>query len=363
MNDAAFLRVKKLKGCGILAVAAIHNKRTIQVETGTHGSIDPTRSHLNYCLTGQSTAKSVAQLARDLMTAAGVPKLRKDAVRGIEAVFSLPVGTVIDTRAYFTDCLDWAVTYFGSVANILSFDVHLDEAAPHAHGLILPLVNGRMDGSAMLGAKSKLREMQSQFYDRVAKRYGLRKAFSKLTGEAKTRATAQVLTYLRETGDTALQSLAWQSIREAIEGDPGPFLLALGLVAAPELQALKPFAHYVTSKGKGPAKERDESKPKPIGFIEHWVEREQSLCSVGFAHPPAFETHVPAANDSVDTSDFELSIRGSNGRRDGQQKASPRHNSTIGNIATAPRVGNSLDVRPTECELASATYSDEGEDF
>ena len=104
MSGAAFLRIKKLKGGGIITVAARHNKRVIQAEMGATGSIDPTRSSLNETLAGPSTAADVGQLAKDLMTAAGVSKLRKDAVMGLEIVFSLPPGHAFGDRAYFADC-------------------------------------------------------------------------------------------------------------------------------------------------------------------------------------------------------------------------------------------------------------------
>lgn len=51
MSGAAFLRVKKLKGGGIIGVAARHNKREIQAKMGAAGSIDPTRLYLNCALT------------------------------------------------------------------------------------------------------------------------------------------------------------------------------------------------------------------------------------------------------------------------------------------------------------------------
>lgn len=359
MSGAAFLRVAKLKGCGIITVAARHNKREIQAEIGAAGSIDPARSNLNYRLAGPPTADAVALLAKDLMTAAGVVKPRKDAVRAIEAVFSLPVGTIIDTRAYFTDCLAWAAGYFGGLVNIVSFDVHHDEAAPHAHALILPLVDGRMDGSAMIGAKPKMLAMLSQFHDHVAKKYGLRKASSKLTGESKERAAAQVLAHLRETGDAALQSLAWPTIRGCIENDPGPFLLALGLVEVQAQKAIKPFSHFVTSKGKGPAKERDEwrakpigfgqnsSAPKPIGFATVNAEKDQSLCSVGFAHQTPFETPVPATKAACDATEYQRTTEGTFERHDAPRSATSRRNQASCKPADGHSVHSRLTAWPT----------------
>lgn len=163
MSGAAFLRIKKLKGGGIITLAARHNRRVIQEEMGAAGPINPTRSHLNETLKGPSTAADVGQLAKDLMKAAGVGKLRKDAVMGLEIVLSLPPGHAIDDRAYFTACADWAASVFGGPQNVLSVDIHRDEAQPHCHILLLPLVDGRMDGSNLIGGKQKLAAMQQDF--------------------------------------------------------------------------------------------------------------------------------------------------------------------------------------------------------
>ena len=154
----------KLKGGGIITVAARHNRRVIQAEMGATGSIDPTRSHLNETLAGPSTAADVGQLAKDLMTAAGVTRLRKDAVMALEIVFSLPPGHAIDDRAYFNDCAVWAVVYFGGMT--LSVDIHRDEAQDHAHVLLVPLQGGSLQGSDMVGNKKKLTELQAKFFKR-----------------------------------------------------------------------------------------------------------------------------------------------------------------------------------------------------
>lgn len=289
MSGAAFLRIKKLKGGGIIAAAARHNKREIQAEMGATGSIDPTRSRLNYALAGPATAGDVAQLAKDTMTAAGVTKLRKDAVMGLEIVFSLPPGHAIDDRAYFTDCSTWAERYFGGV--ILSVDVHKDEAQDHCHLLLLPLTEGRMAGSDMLGGKQMLMAMHEQFHLDVAARYGLSKAPARLTGASKEAAAKAVLQRLRETGDKALQSKVWATMRDAIERDPVPFLMALSIELLAPAKKLKTFTQIMTSKGKGKSKETN-----PIGFTP--AAKRQTLCSVGFnpkPPPPQAATAPPAA--------------------------------------------------------------------
>ena len=280
MSGAAFLRIKKLKGSGIITVAARHNRRVIQAEIGATGSIDPTLSHLNETLVGPPTAADVGQLAKDLMARAGVGKLRKDAVMGLEIVFSLPPGHTIDDRAYFTDCAAWAGLYFGGAQNVLSVDVHKDENANHCHVLLLPLIENRMDGSNMLGGKQKLMALQRDFHVNVAARYGLSRAPARLSGTAKQLAAKAVLQRLRETSDGVLHSKVWATLREVIENDPARFLEVLGIDQAPTKGPGRTMAQIFTSKGKGLAKEPSN----PIGFVA--PRKRQTLCSVGFAPKP-----------------------------------------------------------------------------
>ncbi|MBC7621731.1 MAG: plasmid recombination protein [Candidatus Saccharibacteria bacterium] len=303
MSGAAFLRVKKLKFDGIILKAARHNKREIQSELGAEGSIDPRRSNLNCGLVGPSTAAGVAGLAKSLMTVAGVAKLRKDAVLGIEVIFSLPTGHQLDSRAYFVDCVAWAGGYFGGAANVLAADVHLDESADHCHVLILPLVGSRMDGGRMVGARAKLLAMQSQFFEGVAMRHGLRKAPARLSGIVKQAAAAMVLARLREMNDAALKSAVWASVRDLIESAPESFVMALGISLEPKGRKLKPFVDYVTSKGAGPAREATARRSMYIDFAEADGDKmsidfanqeniqERCLCPVDIAQIPPLQTH------------------------------------------------------------------------
>lgn len=279
MRGAAFLRIKKLKGGGIITVAARHNKRIIQAELGAAGSIDPVRSHLNETLLGPLSAADVGQLAKGLMTAAGVVKLRKDAVMGLEIVFSLPPGHKLDDRRYFTACATWAGASFGGAQNVLSVDIHRDEAAPHCHVLLLPLIGGRMDGSNLIGGKQKLMALQKDFHLKVAALFGLSKAPARLSGTVKQAGAKAVLQKLREASDGALQSAAWSVIREAVERDPAPFLMALDIELATLKKPGRTMVQIFTSNGKGRA------SSNTIGFTP--PKKEQTLCSVGFGEKPA----------------------------------------------------------------------------
>ena len=286
MSGAAFLRLKKLSGSGIVKKAARHNRRVIQAELGASGSIDSARSHLNETLVGPGTADDVATLARDLMRAAGMDKPpRKDTVLAVEAVFSLPVTHGIDDRQYFKDCVEWAASHFGGKQNIISADVHRDEAAPHCHVLILPLVGRRMAGSEMMGNKRKLCETLQGFHESVGARYGLAKAPLRLAGATKAAAAAKVLENLRSSLDGSLKSRLWPEFRTIIESDPGRFLLALGEGIEQPKRRIRTSTQIFTSPGRGPKVEK-----KPIGLQD--AGRSRALSSVGFAPPPT-ETTAP----------------------------------------------------------------------
>lgn len=146
-----------------------------------------------------------------------------------------------------------------------------------------------------------------QFHEAVASRYGLRKAPTRLTGASKQTAAA-VLAKLKSTSDPALSSMAWATIRDGIETNPGPWLLALGIEIDVVKKPKRSFTQIMTSKGKGPTKEAN-----PIGFTT-W-QKEQTLCSVGFAQnqpipatpkavpPPAARPPEPARDEVVTACD------------------------------------------------------------
>lgn len=145
------VRFAKLKGPTAALRSARHNLRELALTP----NITPGQQHLNRVLLGHQTADAVNAAYKAQLEAAGIDKLRVDAVRLIEALVSLPVGIHDDECTYFQAALDWMATEFGS-ANLLSAVVHKDESAQHMHVLIVPLVHGRMQGSDLLGGKAQL---------------------------------------------------------------------------------------------------------------------------------------------------------------------------------------------------------------
>jgi len=300
-----FFRMKKLRGATRVLIASRHNKRTIQAEIGASVHIDPLQTPSNFSLHGPTSPEGVADFAKALMASAGVTVLKKNAVTGLELVFSLPASWAEPVEQFFRDCLGWAAENFGGLQNVLSADVHLDEAAPHMHILILPLVGGRMNGSSLFGHRQRLLALQDGFHTAIGARYGLARGSGRLAGLAKEKTAQKVIQRLRGANDGALASCLWAELREAIEANPSPFAAALGIQAeSPTPKPLRTMAAIFTSTGKG------SRRPEPIGNAQTPIgngPRPQSLSCVGL---PALLKPKQApdgdAERTVDRSDIDF---------------------------------------------------------
>ena len=135
MAASHLIRLGKIKRDNGILVALKHNKRTLQNERGASANIDAARTSLNYSLASDDTPDAIARHAKVEMLKAGIEKPRINCVRAVEVVFSLPIDRhQQDTKPFFTACYGWVEQTFAG--ELLSFDVHLDESAPHAHALI-----------------------------------------------------------------------------------------------------------------------------------------------------------------------------------------------------------------------------------
>ena len=280
-----------------LLQAARHNRRKIQAEMGARGHIDVGRSALNETIAGPDTPDAVVALALSSMADAGVnvASLRKDYTQAIELLMSLVPNSVIHDGDYFRRCLAWAEQQFG-VDNILSADIHRDEAAPHCHILILPMGGGGYQGSKLL-TRPRLAELRVSFAKGVAAAFGLKPPPGKLYGAVRVQAAQKVLDHLESTQDLILGSLLWLEVKQDIERDPARFLARLGIEIAgpPKAEKLKSMAQIFTSPGKGPKVEPRvnpvmklvSSKPIGIGRVHVKApDKARNLSCVGFASEP-----------------------------------------------------------------------------
>lgn len=249
MAASQLIRLGAIKGKSGVLEALKHNKRTLQAECGAGANIDVTRTPLNYCLTEIATPEAIATHAKVQMVKAGIDVPRKNGVMAVEIIFSLPIDRHNqDMRPFFNDCMAWVKQNFAG--ELLSFDIHLDESAPHAHAIILPLIDCKMQGNDMMGGIGNLNRLRNLFYSEIAIRYGLAKASRKpLNVKDKQSMVRQVL--MRLASDSAMQSSVWPCVRDAIHKDPMPWAQMLSIEPDKTLHKTKSFVDHKRSKGKG----------------------------------------------------------------------------------------------------------------
>lgn len=279
-GGGAFFALAKLKGPDIIRAAAMHNKREQQSRFGIEARFDRSRSHLNLIIRGPRTATEVAQHAQLMMLAAGVGKLRKDAVRAMEIIMSVSTEHRLDHQLYFSDGVDWIGRYFGGADNVLAADFHLDERAPHCHVLVLPLQHGKMNGSAMVGGPGKFRRMLERFHNEVATPHGLQRDPDRLSGTEKQAAVAAVLRWFTNQPGSGYGTAMWPAMHHDIQRDPRRYLSHLR-TASPSTGATTCAPLVADPKFVLP--------DRAIGLSHQSVHTDgldQRLCSVGFASAP-----------------------------------------------------------------------------
>lgn len=244
-NNYAFV-LGKIRSRRQLLGALRHNKRAIQAERGADSHIDASRIHLNYSLVGSEAPELIVERA-DLL-AAQAKHRRKDNVLAVELIVALPVNDHIDKDAFFVVASSWVEEHFGGT--VLSFDVHLDEAYPHAHALIMPLIDGRLNGSAMVGYGKKFKSHQDNFHFKVASKFGLVRPLRKLKGKAKQLAVHAVLEAIKN--DPVTESLLYPVLKKEIRDCPDTYANFLGLDIK-EHKEERSFVAIMTSKGRGGA--------------------------------------------------------------------------------------------------------------
>ena len=255
---------------GGLLPALRHNKRDLPEKT----HIDPSRSALNYCLhhVGDLNTPQAINIAVNVLLAQHDIKPRKNACMAIECIFSLPANRhPQNTRPFFESCFEWIKTTMAGV--VLSFDVHLDEAAPHAHALILPLLDGKLQGRNIMGSKANIYKLQNAFMQEVGSKYGL-KSNKRLTATTKAQLYSDITHALEQAREPIMQSKLWDVVRDDIRRNPLPYAQLLGI--ATPIHATNGKAKTFVEIMTKPVKPETKNKTA-IAFAP---QKEQTLCSV-----------------------------------------------------------------------------------
>lgn len=181
-------------------------------------------------LEGPHQATAVAEVARQKLQAAGIQKVRSNAVRAIEVIISLSPSHGIDDIDFFRASARWFAKRFGGDSNLISAVVHYDENNDHLHLLIQPVVDGRLIGSQLIGMGGRFKAHQADFDEEVARPRGVKVLMPLALGRrGLVLASRAVVETLVQMDDALLHSSVFRVVKNSIERQPIPFLSALGI--------------------------------------------------------------------------------------------------------------------------------------
>ena len=252
-----------------LLVAAKHNLRDHQAVHGARENICLALSHRNKVLHGPTTPDAVEGLAQSLKMKYAIPKrkLRKDHVRALEFVISVRGDSGVDEMAYFKTSVGWLIKIFGKEM-LLSAVVHYDEAEPHMHAFVLPIIDGQYMGGEPID-KSNLPKLIKRFANEVGRYYGF--SFEpkvRLNADQRAAAFNLVIDHLERENDPAISSSIWSGVLKQLMVDPQEFLTILGL-PVPEVppKKEKTSTQIFTGTGKKTAEDRSRRRTHDLSCV------------------------------------------------------------------------------------------------
>ena len=153
------------------------NERDEKYKSTRNPQIDKSRTHLNYH-TLPHEKKYLAFIDERIKQLSPKRKIKDDAVLitsfilGSDKEFFDGISPEAQKR-FFDDCTEFFAERYGK-ENVVSAVVHLDESTPHLHFNLLPVTGGRLCAKELFD-RAALRELQTNFYEIVGKKYGLKR--------------------------------------------------------------------------------------------------------------------------------------------------------------------------------------------
>ena len=153
------------------------NERDENYKSTRNPQIDKSRTHLNYH-TLPHEKKYLAFIDKRIKELAPKRKIKDDAVLITSFILSSDkeffAGITPETqKQFFDDCTEFFAERYGK-ENVVSAVVHLDESTPHLHFNLIPVTGGRLCAKELFD-RAALRELQTDFYEVVGKKYGLKR--------------------------------------------------------------------------------------------------------------------------------------------------------------------------------------------
>ena len=153
------------------------NERDENYKSTRNPQIDKSRTHLNYH-TLPYEKKYLSFIDERIKELAPKRKIKDDAVLitsfilGSDKEFFDRI-TAEQQKQFFADCTEFFSKRYGK-ENVVSAVVHLDESTPHLHLNLMPVTDGRLCAKVLFD-RTALRDLQTDFYEVVGKKYGLKR--------------------------------------------------------------------------------------------------------------------------------------------------------------------------------------------
>ncbi len=153
------------------------NERDENYRSKINPQIDHARTHNNYHIIERSETY-LSYIDKRIEELAPKRKIKDDAVLinsfilGSDGEFFSALSQERQ-KEFFRDCTMFFAERYGE-ENIVSAVVHVDETNPHLHLNLMPVLNGRLCSKQLFDRKA-LRELQSDFHEKVGKKWGLQR--------------------------------------------------------------------------------------------------------------------------------------------------------------------------------------------
>lgn len=168
--------MEKYKRADIVGIER-ENERNENYKSTRNPQIDKSRTHLNYH-TLPYEKKYLAFIDERIKELAPKRKIKDDAVLitsfilGSDKEFFDGISPEAQ-KQFFDDCTEFFAERYGK-ENVVSAVVHLDESTPHLHFNLMPVTGGRLCAKELFD-RAALKELQTDFYEVVGKKYGLKR--------------------------------------------------------------------------------------------------------------------------------------------------------------------------------------------
>ena len=166
--------MEKYKRADIVGIEK-ENERDENYKSTRNPQIDKSKTRLNYH-TVPHEKKYLPFIDERIKQLSPKRKIKDDAVLvtsfilGSDKEFFERI-TAEQQKQFFADCTFFFSERYGK-ENVVSAVVHLDESTPHLHFNLMPVIRGRLCAKELFD-RTALRELQTDFYEAVGKKYEL----------------------------------------------------------------------------------------------------------------------------------------------------------------------------------------------